>query len=267
MTEDDLIGSEVREPLRSCLASLADQLWGVAVQSGALGFAATKALQAAALALRCAAASQAAAGGGALDAALAQVACALGATPADAPPPGRLEATEAAIGALQAGSMLAVASGDSSSGGSDQPMRESSLAAPGGGGGEAAGAEAEPMEATAAGEEGDGDEQAAELSAVLRCLASLLQLDAAAPSAAALARACLARARELVARLPPGFYDPLLPAGCLDAEQARRQRFLAPLLPRASSAAQRPPAAGRNLPRRPAPADGHPMRHQLRVAC
>lgn len=47
---------------------------------------------------------------------------------------------------------------------------------------------------------------------------------AASGSAAALASAALARAQQLLAQLPAGFFEPLLPAGLLGGEQVRACR-------------------------------------------
>jgi hypothetical protein len=59
------------------------------------------------------------------------------------------------------------------------------------------------------------------LSAALRSIAALLKLDAAAtaPTAAALATAVLAGVEQLLARLPPSFFEPVLPPGSLSETQ------------------------------------------------
>lgn len=76
--------------------------------------------------------------------------------------------------------------------------------------------------------EADGAEQmdtsdplAYELSATLRAIAGLLQLDASGPSAAAMVAAVQARVAQLLAQLPAGFFEPLLPAGALGEAQVR----------------------------------------------
>lgn len=59
------------------------------------------------------------------------------------------------------------------------------------------------------------DPVAYELSAALRAIAGLLELDAAGPSAEAMVSGVAARVAQLLARLPAGFFEPLLPPGFL----------------------------------------------------
>eukprot|EP00887_Chlorella_sp_A99_P005046 scaffold4.g5046.t1 len=194
VTEDDLLGAgEAREPLRTCCANLARQLWGVAQEAG---FPVLRELQEAVLAVRHAADAQQASAAGRLDASLAQLARALGGSAAA---PGRVDALELATAALQAGSMLVAAAAVEGHGGAGKDADM---------GGEADG---EAMDMV--------DAAAFELSAALRSIASLLELDAGQPAAAELAAAVRDRVTQLLAQLPAGFFDPLLPLGSLDAEQ------------------------------------------------
>ena len=95
-------------------------------------------------------------------------------------------------------------------------------------------AAAAAAEAAAGGEqmpEADGamqmdtsDPLAYELSAALRAIAGLLQLDASGPSAEALVAAVQRRVAELLAQLPAGFFEPLLPPGSLGEAQVRGLR-------------------------------------------
>lgn len=92
-------------------------------------------------------------------------------------------------------------------------------------------AAASQAEAAAGGEQmadADGAEEmdtsdplAYELSAALRAIASLLQLDASGPSAEAMVAAVQRRVGELLAQLPAGFFEPLLPPGSLGDAQVR----------------------------------------------
>lgn len=63
------------------------------------------------------------------------------------------------------------------------------------------------------------DPLAYELSATLRAIAGLLQLDASGPSAQAMVAAVQRRVAELLAQLPAGFFEPLLPSGSLGDAQ------------------------------------------------
>lgn len=97
-------------------------------------------------------------------------------------------------------------------------------------------AAAAQAEATAGGEQmadADGAEEmdtsdplAYELSAALRAIASLLQLDASGPSAEAMVAAVQRRVAELLAQLPAGFFEPLLPPGSLNDAQVRSRVWL-----------------------------------------
>lgn len=123
------------------------------------------------------------------------------------------------------------------------------------GGGEG---EGEPMDTT--------EPLAHELSTALRAIASLLGLDAAASGGAAeLAATVVARVRELLALLPAGFFEPLLPAGSLDDAQVgapgwrltAHQRVCTPADPRALPKSR---SGCRLLPQRrcPPPLTTHP---------
>ncbi|KAL4422373.1 hypothetical protein ABPG75_008570 [Micractinium tetrahymenae] len=199
MNEDDLLGSAVREPLRTCCIKLAGRLWALCLHAG-LGV--PKPLQAAVTTVRFSANTEASAADGRLDSALARLAQAL--DPSFPSSGSRLEALELLTGLLQAAAMAASHQAqEAAAAGID--MAE----ADGGGGGEG---EGEPMDTT--------DPLAYELSAALRAIAGLLGLDAAAPgSAAELAAAVSARVRELLAQLPAGFFEPLLPPGSLSEAQ------------------------------------------------
>ncbi|PSC73625.1 FAM98A [Micractinium conductrix] len=193
MSEDDLMSAATREPLRACCVKLAGRLW--ALLSGPAGPPEDpRALQAAAVALRRAADTEAAAGEGRLDAALNRLAATV--DPGWPTGQGRLPALELLVAAAQAGAMVAAGAG----------ADESQLPDADDG--------AEDLDTT--------DPLAYELSAALRGIAALLQLElsgAASGSAAALASAALARAQQLLAQLPAGFFEPLLPAGLLGGEQ------------------------------------------------
>ncbi|KAI3424779.1 hypothetical protein D9Q98_008167 [Chlorella vulgaris] len=200
MTEEDIMGGVAREPLRSCCFKLAGQLWALCQH---IGFADTYSLQVATTALRRSVNTEAEAAGGHLDASLASLArvldpaCAAGT---------RLEALELAVSALQAATLAAAA------------LEQQQQGAAGGAeaADDGAGEEGAPMEEDAA------DPHAVHaLSAALRSIAALLKLDAAAtaPTAAALAAAVLAGVEQLLARLPPSFFEPVLPPGSLSETQ------------------------------------------------
>jgi hypothetical protein len=158
-------------------------------------------LQAAATALRLAANTEGEAGEGRLDACLRRLAQMLDS--GFAPSASRLESLELLTTALQAASLLA---------GAEQEQQAAAAAAAG----EEAMAEAHGAEPSL----DTSDPLAFELSAALRSIASVLQLDAAAsPTAAALAAAVQGRVAELLAQLPAGFFEPLLPPGALGDSQ------------------------------------------------
>ncbi|KAL4855913.1 hypothetical protein ACK3TF_003675 [Chlorella vulgaris] len=196
MTEEDIMGGVAREPLRSCCFKLAGQLWALCQH---IGFADTYSLQVATTALRRSVNTEAEAAGGQLDTSLASLArvldpaCAAGT---------RLEALELTVSALQAATLAAAAL---------EQQQQGAEAADDG-----AGDEGTLMEEDAA------DPHAVHaLSAALRSIAALLKLDAAAtaPTAAALAAAVLAGVEQLLARLPPSFFEPVLPPGSLSEAQ------------------------------------------------
>lgn len=120
----------------------------------------------------------------------------------------------------------------------------------------AAAADAEAAAGGVEMEEADGAEQmdtadplAFELTAALRAIAGLLQLDASGPSAAAMVAAVQARVAQLLAQLPAGFFEPLLPAGTLSEAQVRLLLH-ALAVPRGRSLAcqaRRPPTPGAAL--------------------
>lgn len=95
----------------------------------------------------------------------------------------------------------------------------------------AAGQEAEAAAAEAGGAdmaEADGEELMDtadplefELSAALRAIAGLLQLDTGGPTAEAMVAAVAERVGALLAQLPAGFFEPLLPPGSLGGAQVR----------------------------------------------
>lgn len=165
--------------------------------------------------LRQAASSEQAAAAGRLNACLARLAHTLDPTftPAPAGPAGssaaagssaRLEVLELLTGVVQGAAMLAAAQ-------QAQPAQQQQQ--------QAAAAEppSEEME----------DPVAVELSRALRGLADLLEVprpSAGWESAAALVGALGAALHSVVAQLPPGFFDPLLPPGALSQEQVRCAR-------------------------------------------
>lgn len=77
----------------------------------------------------------------------------------------------------------------------------------------------EMAEAEGVQEMSTSDMLAFELSAALRAIAGLLQLDTAGPTAAAMVAAVQQRVAELLAQLPSGFFEPLLPPGSLNDAQ------------------------------------------------
>lgn len=203
-------------------------------------------LQRSTVALRSAADTEAAAGEGRLDTSLAQLAATL--DPLLGAAASRLEALELAVGVLQAGMLcpcwaaalllgphapavhlhrcrpppFTCACQPSITHFNIPALQAAALSLAdvqvAGGSQEMAEAEEEEDEAAAM---DTTDEMAIELSAALRSLASLLQLEdaAAVTSAAALAAAVHARVAELLMQLPAGFFEPLLPPDSLDDAQ------------------------------------------------
>lgn len=85
---------------------------------------------------------------------------------------------------------------------------------------EAAASSSQPMdEADGAADMDTSDPLAYELSAALRAIAGLLQLDSGGPTAAAMVAAVQQRVAQLLAQLPTGFFQPLLPPGSLGESQ------------------------------------------------
>lgn len=171
--------------------------------------------------LRQAASSEQAAAAGRLNACLARLAHTLDPTftPPPAGPPGssaaagssaRLEVLELLTGVVQGAAMLAAVQR------AQQPQQQP--------------AQQQQQQQAAAAEppsEEMEDPVAVELSRALRGLADLLEVprpSAGWESAAALVDALGAALHSVVAQLPPGFFDPLLPPGALSQEQVRCAR-------------------------------------------
>ena len=165
-------------------------------------------MQSAVVALRLAADTEGAAGEGRLDACLARLAHVLDPDTAatTSSTSGRLQSLEVLTGALQAAT-LAASTVESAGAGDAADSMEVDVDA------------AAAVAGTEASAEGMEDPLGAELSAALQAIASLLHLDAATPTAAALAAAVVQRVEELVGRLPAAFFEPLLPPGSLGEEQ------------------------------------------------
>lgn len=83
----------------------------------------------------------------------------------------------------------------------------------------AAGGGEDMAEADEAEQMNTSDPLAYELSAALRAIAGLLQLDASGPSAEALVAVVAQRVQQLLAQLPAGFFEPLLDRSTLGDAQ------------------------------------------------
>ncbi|KAL6773858.1 hypothetical protein ACKKBG_A22790 [Auxenochlorella protothecoides x Auxenochlorella symbiontica] len=202
LTEDDLTGStSAREPLRTACVQLAQRVWALRHH---LTIHSHTALQRAVLALGAAAETEAAARGGRLDAALGRLAQAL--DPGFAPgvqAGGRTAALDAVVSLMQAAALLN--EGEAAVGGARTDVAKSADESKTVDGTTASGAteatpSADPADATVV------------MSAALRALGRLVGADAGGASAVALAEAAAGRVEALAAQLPPGFFDPLLPA-------------------------------------------------------
>lgn len=193
LTEDDLLGGQCREPLRTCCIELADTLW--ALYGSTLDHASK--IQSPIIALKACANTELGAAHGGLDRALRTIATVLDpvCVSQDAPL-ARLDSLEKIVSAIQMAAMIRSNAGAPLPAASEVDM------------------------------ETDLDPTAKAISSQLRDIAQLLgvnnnnnnnntlrnQLSSASELASAIQKSCI----EISGNLPPGFFAPLLPQGSLD---------------------------------------------------